>query len=198
MNKSESRYFHTAERMDEALLSLLLEKDFEYITVKDVCARAAVNRSTFYLHYENTTDLLAEAVAMIQQRFQVGLSNREAAADLVTDSSLEELYFITDQWLLPWLDAVKENRHIYKALHKQMDVFGVERAYGQFFRNIFSPILSRYGVDEGKHGYIMEFYRHGLVAVLMKWVENDCRESSAEIAGIIKLCVGYAADGKTE
>ncbi len=26
MNKSESKYFHTAERMDEALLSLLLER----------------------------------------------------------------------------------------------------------------------------------------------------------------------------
>ena len=47
MNKSESKYFHTAERMDEALLSLLLEKDFEYITVKDVCARAGANRSPF-------------------------------------------------------------------------------------------------------------------------------------------------------
>lgn len=36
MNKSKSKYFRTAQRMDEALLSLLLEKDFEYITVKDV------------------------------------------------------------------------------------------------------------------------------------------------------------------
>lgn len=198
MTKSESKYFHTAERMDEALLSLLLEKDFEYITVKDICARAAVNRSTFYLHYENTTDLLAEAVAMIQQRFQIDFPDRETTTSVVTDRPLEELFFITDQWLLPWLDAVKENRHIYKALHKQMDVFGVERSYRQFFQHIFSPILSRYGVDEEKHSYIMEFYRHGLVAVLMKWVENDCKESSQEIAGIIELCVGYAADGKVE
>ena len=31
-----------------------------YITVKEICEKAGVNRSTFYLHYENTTDLLQE------------------------------------------------------------------------------------------------------------------------------------------
>lgn len=39
--------------MDEAFISLLEHKDFEYITVKDICSAAGVNRSTFYLHYEN-------------------------------------------------------------------------------------------------------------------------------------------------
>ena len=37
MNKSESRYFATAARMDEAFLTLLAKKDFEYITVKEIC-----------------------------------------------------------------------------------------------------------------------------------------------------------------
>ena len=52
MNRSESRYFATATRMDEAFLALLAKKDFEYITVKEICEVAGVNRSTFYPHYE--------------------------------------------------------------------------------------------------------------------------------------------------
>ena len=52
MNRSESRYFATAARMDEAFLTLLAKKDFEYITVKEICEVAEVNRSTFYLHNE--------------------------------------------------------------------------------------------------------------------------------------------------
>ena len=52
MNRSESRYFATAARMDEAFLTLLAKKDFEYITVKEICEVAEVNRSTFYLHYD--------------------------------------------------------------------------------------------------------------------------------------------------
>lgn len=36
MNKSQSKYFNTAVKMDEALLSLLEKKDFEYITIKEI------------------------------------------------------------------------------------------------------------------------------------------------------------------
>ncbi len=56
MNKNESKYFKTAEKMDKALIEMLEKKDFEYITIKEICEKAAVNRSTFYLHYENTSD----------------------------------------------------------------------------------------------------------------------------------------------
>lgn len=39
MNKSESKYFHTALRMNEALISLLEKKDLEFITVKEIAKR---------------------------------------------------------------------------------------------------------------------------------------------------------------
>lgn len=196
MNRSESKYFNTARRMDEALISLLLEKDFAYITVKDVCARAGVNRSTFYLHYGSTADLLAEAISMINSRFQESFPKPGADGFDITGKAREELFFITDWWLIPYLSFVRENRHVYRAAHEQADVFGSEYAYARFFREVFSPILSEYGVAEEQHEYIMTFYRYGLTAILMKWVGNDCRESIEEIAEIIKLCVGYEPDAQ--
>ena len=69
MNKSESKYFNTALRMSEALIALLEEKDLEYITVKEICHQAGVNRSTFYLHYETIADLVNETLEIINQRF---------------------------------------------------------------------------------------------------------------------------------
>ncbi len=190
MNKSESKYFNTARRMDEALLSLLAEKEFAYITVKEICARAGVNRSTFYLHYETISDLLAEAVSLIQSRFSPGISETDPGVLAIETTPPEELFFITDRWLLPYLEFVRENKRVYKAIHTQMETFNGEDAYRRFFQIVFSPILSRYGVARERHEYIMTFYRYGLVAVLMKWVESDCREDVREIAEIIKLCVG--------
>ena len=58
MGGRQLRYFETAELMDEALLQLLADKDLEFITVKEICERAGVNRSTFYLHDETIDDLL--------------------------------------------------------------------------------------------------------------------------------------------
>ena len=56
--------------MDKALLELLDKKDFEYITIKEICDTAKVNRSTFYLHYENTVDLLKETTEYVIDTFQ--------------------------------------------------------------------------------------------------------------------------------
>ena len=69
MNKNESKYFNTAILFDEALIYLLEKKDIEYITVKEICNKAGVNRSTFYLHYESISDLIEETMNYINKKF---------------------------------------------------------------------------------------------------------------------------------
>lgn len=182
MNKSESRYFNTARRMDEALISLLSEKDFQYVTIKEICERADVNRSTFYLHYENIGDLLLETIRFINEKF---CSSYDETHFTIDGKSRDELYFITDKWFMPYLEFIRENKHIYKAIHENSNAFGVEKVFSRCFENVYSPILSVYGVPEEKHEYIMTFYRQGLVSVIMKWVKNDCAESPEFIMEII-------------
>ena len=92
MNKSESKYFHTALRMNEALISLLEKKDLEFITVKEICETAGVNRSTFYLHYETISDLMNETVEMVDKRFLSYFSQRERdALSEMNGADLKEL-----------------------------------------------------------------------------------------------------------
>ena len=54
--------------MVEALLLLLEKKEYDVITVKEICKKAGVNRSTFYLHYNTKDDLLAETMKYINRR----------------------------------------------------------------------------------------------------------------------------------
>ena len=74
MNKNESRYFNTAKKMDDALISLLEKKNYNFITIKDICKEAKVNRSTFYLHYENISNLLEEVVENTNKDFALAFS----------------------------------------------------------------------------------------------------------------------------
>ena len=62
MDKAESKYRNTALLMNQALLILLEKKDLEFISVKEICLKTGVNRSTFYLHYENINDVLNETM----------------------------------------------------------------------------------------------------------------------------------------
>lgn len=85
MNKSESKYFNTALLMDEALIRLLEVKDYEYITVKEICEKAGVNRSTFYLHYETVNDLLSECLENIKKRFLIRLQRSLTILSVVSE-----------------------------------------------------------------------------------------------------------------
>lgn len=48
----------TKNALREAMIELITEKPLTSITVKDICARADINRSTFYLHYKDVDELL--------------------------------------------------------------------------------------------------------------------------------------------
>jgi len=56
--KPDSRVRRTHERLGRALIELIQEKPIDDVTVKEVLDRAAVGRSTFYLHFHDKNDLL--------------------------------------------------------------------------------------------------------------------------------------------
>ena len=49
-----------------ALIELMQEKPFHKITVKEICEQADLNRTTFYLHYSDQTQLLNDIVAKLE------------------------------------------------------------------------------------------------------------------------------------
>ena len=48
-------------KLQQALILLLDEKEFERISVSQICKEAGVHRSTFYSYYDNQIDLLEDA-----------------------------------------------------------------------------------------------------------------------------------------
>src|SRR5215475_8934138 len=46
----------------DALISIMKERDFESISVTDICERAMVHRTTFYKHYEDKYGLLYHGI----------------------------------------------------------------------------------------------------------------------------------------
>ena len=110
MNKYESKYFNTAIKMDEAFLSLIEVKGFEYITVKEICSKAGVNRSTFYLHYDTIADLLEETIQYMQQKFIDTFSHKAESFPDIGNCSKDELMLITPEYLKPYLTFIKDNR----------------------------------------------------------------------------------------
>lgn len=190
MNKSESKYFATAAKMDEAFLALLEKKDFAYITVKEICATAGVNRSTFYLHYETIGDLLAESMEHMNRQFQAYMAHdSEAFVTRLHTCPMEELYLLTPEYLTPYLNYIREHRRLFRTATENAAVLGLNSSYNRMFRHVFTPILERYGVPQQDRAYLMAFYIQGLMAILTEWLKGDCADSIEHILAIIRRCI---------
>ena len=190
MNKNESKYFNTAIRMDEALITLLEKKDFEYITIMEICETAGVNRSTFYLHYENTSDLLKETTRYISDKHLTYYEIDQKRISLQFETcKREELLFITDEYLVPYLKFIKDNQRLFKVSIKQFNSFNMNEVYGRMFEHIFNPILERFHVPEKERAYVMKFYLTGVFAIVMEWLGKNCSDDIETVTRVITDCV---------
>ncbi len=190
MNKSESKYFATAARMDEALLTLLEKKDFPYITVKEICETAGVNRSTFYLHYETVTDLLEESARHIIDQFVDCMPyNTVRFLEKIQNCPLDELYLITPEYLMPYLGYIKEHRRVFRTTVEQASALRMDDAYLALNRHVFTPILDRFHVPPCDQKYLMSFYISGLMAIITEWLKEDCTDSMEHVIAMMQICV---------
>lgn len=56
----DKRILKTKQRLKTALAELLAQTSFEQLTVKDICAQSSITRITFYTHYGDKYELLAD------------------------------------------------------------------------------------------------------------------------------------------
>ena len=188
MKNHESKYYNTALLMNEALLILLENKEYEFITIKEICEKAGVNRSTFYLHYESIDDLLEETINNTNKKFQDAFDNKTINPITLPK---EDLFFIKEEELIPYLNFVKKNKRIYKLMFKYSYIFKGEVQIKKFYDEIFTVVLDKYGVIKQERDYVFAYYTSGVIAIIKKWLENDCVDDISFISNLIIKLINY-------
>jgi AcrR family transcriptional regulator len=122
--KTDRRIMRTRERLGDALIALMHERNFDDITVKDVLDRAGVSRSTFYVHYSDKDDLFLSDVEDFLENVSTALKRQGA----------------NPKRLLPvheFLAHIRDARELYAAFVKSGKIHDF-RALGQglFARSI--------------------------------------------------------------
>ena len=193
MNSSNSKYFRTAEKMDEALIECLEKKDFDYITVKEICEKAGVNRSTFYLHYETVADLLNECVEYTNKKcFEKYSRDLADVKTRLSSARPEDSVFISPEYLRPYLEFIRQNRKLYKVVLSHSEMFRTQSTFTEIFNSVFSPAMDKFSVSEGDKRYIALFYLGGITSVVTEWLRNDCSDPEERIVEVCMKCaVGW-------
>lgn len=186
MNRFETKYSNSAKAMDEALIYLLNDKDYDYITIKEICKKAGVNRSTFYLHYENIDDLLKESVDWMINDFFSYFDNIKANLPLdIKTKTTNELFLISKTYLIPYLTYIKEHKKVMTAIIMRPEILNSDLNYTKLYKHILAPILDKFNVDIKDRNYIVKFYIEGIMAIVQLWIKCNFKESIDHICNLI-------------
>lgn len=104
----DRRAARTRKALHEALISLILRKGYEAITIQDLIDEADVGRSTFYAHYTGKEDLLRGGFEALRKLLTEAQRNTSAKGDGAEGESLP--------FSLALFEHACEYRTVYRAL----------------------------------------------------------------------------------
>lgn len=171
--KTDARTQYTKKVIRECFFSLLKEQPLNKITVKSICERAQINRTTFYRYYSDPFDLMdqieADLFATIQ-RYIGMLSGRtpEEAIETVLDITIKNEEFHTilasDSTNYPYINRM------------------IESSY-ESFQNGFARLHPDLSLKQRK--WLYSYMAHGCISVVLDWVDGGMRETPREVAHFV-------------
>ena len=171
----DRRIQKTRKALLNALISLILEKGYDKVTIQDIIDRADVGRSTFYAHFENKEHLLLSG----QRDFQkmTGLA-ADDAVDQVSGPSIDFLMFF---------EHILQNQKLARAMMLDRN----DQFVGRFFRDIMASrikdFLKRQRRLKGKLvNYHAEAGAAAMMSLVLTWLENGCQPAPAEMAQVAR------------
>lgn len=162
------RVRRTRERLGAALIMLIQEKAFDQVTVQEVLDRARVGRSTFYLHYRDTDDLLLSQFETLLEMMSTALSRRKDPSERIMP-------------VAEMLDHIGSQKNVYRALVQSgrlQDFY--ELAQGHFERGIeqrLSEIKRASAIPSGQLPALSSALAGSLLSLLRRWIDRGGKES---------------------
>lgn len=98
--KTDARTRYTLSVIKRSFLELLKGKSIEKITVREICTRAEINRTTFYRHYDDQYDLLDSLQRDILDKIKGEIDLRHPSPDELCRLMFELIYENRGEWLV--------------------------------------------------------------------------------------------------
>lgn len=166
MNKKDLRVVKTQNILYRTLLELMKEKTFEEIKVSDICNQALINRSTFYAHYNDKYELLAEFIQELKNSLTGELRKNKNI------SNTKEYYL---EMIKLFLDHIEEKRESYLAImiHNRNSIT-MDIIYDVLDHDITSHLQQDNSIDGNQipRSIIAKFYIGAVVNVGVEWLKN--------------------------
>jgi AcrR family transcriptional regulator len=172
--KEDRRVRKTKKALRDGLAELLMEKNIQNITVRELTDKVDINRSTFYANYKDIYDLYYKMENVVIQ---------EINDTLVTDYTFNPKIFFGEL-----LRYISDNKQICRLF------FGAN--VNNSFLNQLSEIFKNLCIDcwckeykivsaSEEMEYYAQFYLSGCLGVIGKWVASNFESSVEDLATML-------------
>lgn len=181
--EKDIRFYRTKERIYTAVIELLKLKSFDQITIKDICERATISRSGFYLHYLDKYDLVEqyqlEFMSHVNQFIYEAIEGNTPMEKIM----INLLYFFKDDGtLLGLLISDKGSIEIQNQVKKTLQQNAL--------RNIITHTNLSFDTEIERH-YCITFFSNAMFGLIQDWINRGQKETPEEIVKILDRLIPY-------
>lgn len=157
-----------------ALMDLLKEKgSVAKISVRELCDRAELNRSTFYAHYQEPNDLLIEIETELLDATEEHLEKIGAENDIGAH-----------KYILSFLQYIRQNDKPFRALlidstDPEFRSRFMQQSIIQFVNNL------RIELPKELEQYIFSYILNGSTGIIIQWIRSDYAADENEIVNLL-------------
>lgn len=186
MQTTDRRVRRTQKALHEALIALLLEKNYDDLTVQEILDRANVGRSTFYTHFDDKDQLLLHGIDDLHLMLDSALQRERATRK-------------PPERIIGFSRAMFEHAHSYRNVyHALLHTQGWPRVR-QRIENVLEELIRRESRTEiqrlknAKSDVPVDLFVYYLAAtffaVLVWWMDRRSRLTPAQIDEVYRSLV---------
>ena len=181
--KTDLRVIRTKKAIREAFCSMIMEMDFQDITIKELTRRAMINRNTFYLHYSSIEALLQELQDEIAGEFIEKQVSYTRMADIRRMIRVFFEYMSTQSPLQDRLLCSGSYQFLYDRINRQ--IMGHRKLMNR----------GAFGLDEASENIIFAYYGSITAILYRQWVADGKRLSLDDMAELAEklICQGMSS-----
>lgn len=158
------------KQFEQTFLQMLLEDDYDNITISDLCRKAGLSRKIFYRLYEKKSDLM---YSMIDRAL---MESDSYVPDPSVGPGEFHRFFAFWQYKKDLLDAL---------LKHQNSSLLTDRAIRFAMREMGSPVR-KFGTEKEKGSYeAIVFYLSGIFSLLLVWHAQGYDKSIDEMSALM-------------
>jgi AcrR family transcriptional regulator len=166
--EADLRVRRTHKLLWEALMAELSERDFEEITVTDICERAMVHRTTFYKHYEDKYELLERGIRLVCDAIVAQGEHRPPCAFSVENPPP---YFVR------MFEHAAQNPQFYQLMLRGGESSRFQKLVKEYITDVaasngrgLAPINQTRAVPPAMHAH---YVAGAVLSLVAWWLEND-------------------------